>query len=159
MANFTTTGSDTFPAGHVIQTRTKEVQLTDNGSNYCATSATGGIVMSTGGNALDIGSWSSAAGNLVKVDWSAGTTNGTGNGNGVFGVKIGNTIYTTNFIIAQGQMTMTSNFAMVFGSGLSNVTVAAWMAAPNSVARTVYHHDYTALYTGVWTMTVQEIKQ
>ena len=82
-----------------------------------------------------------------------------GAGNGIFGVKIGSTIYSCNFLIASKAQTMTCNFAMVFGSGLSNVTVAAWIAAPNTVTRTMYHHDYNSWYTGVWSMTVQEIQQ
>ena len=155
----TITSATTFPAGHVIQSKTKEIQLTDGESNYCTTNATAGSVINTASTNLEVTGFSSGSGNLVKGDWSAGAVNGTGAGNGIFGVKIGSTIYSCNFLIASKAQTMTCNFAMVFGSGLSNVTVAAWIAAPNTVTRTMYHHDYNSWYTGVWSMTVQEIQQ
>jgi len=158
MANYTTTGSDTFPDGHVLQTKHVQISLTDNASNYCTTSASAGVVINTASTDLQVTSFSLTAGNLLKVDYSAGCMHNSGSGNGIFGVKVDGAIYSVNFIIASNGGVLTCNFSKIFGSGLSSVTVAAWMASPNLTQKQLYHHDYTAFYTSEWSMTVQEIQ-
>ena len=159
MANYTTTGSDTFPAGHVIQTKVITIPLTDADSNYFATSATGGaIITSQGGTALSVTSFSLTAGNLLKVQWSAGMIYETGAGNCIFGVRVDSTNYSCNFAISSTPGTATCNFAKVFSGGLSSVTISGLLASPNTAERRLYHHDYQQFYESVWTLTAQEIK-
>ena len=159
MANYTTTGSDTFPAGHVIQTKVITADLTDNNSNYFSTSATAGAIITTdGGTALSVTSFSLTAGNLLQVEWSAGIVYMTGAGNCIFGVRVDSTTYSCNFAISNTSGTATCNFGKVFSGGLSGVTISAILAAPNGVTRQLYHHDYVAFYTSVWSLTAQEIK-
>jgi len=157
MANYTTTGSDTFPDGHVLQTKHAVISLTDNASNYCSTSASAGRVVNTASTDLQVTSFSLTAGNLLKVDWSAGCMLSS-SGNFIFGVKVDSTIYSVNFIVDSNLGVTTCNFSKIFGSGLSSVTVAAWMASPNLNQKQLYHHDYVAAYTSEWSMTVQEIQ-
>jgi len=149
-------GSDVYPAGHVIQTKHVKINCTDNDSNYCSTSATGGRVINTASTDLQVTGFSMTAGNLLKVSYSSGMVLESA-GNFIWGVKVDSTIYAVNFINSNHSAPMVCNFSLLPG-GLSSVTIAAWMASPNGNSKQLYHHDYTSYYTTEWCMTVQEIQ-
>ena len=152
-----------YPAGHVIQSKVKVIHLTDNASNYCSTTATAGRVINTASQNLEITGFSIAAGNILKVSYTAGQFSYEGAGNGIFGVKVDTSIKSCSIRTGGGttgaSQTCTVNFSEVQAATLSNVTIAAWMASPNTANVRIYHHDYTALYDGMWTICVQEIQQ
>ena len=150
----------TFPVGHVIQTKITTIHLTDDDSNDCTTNATAGAVINNGTSNLEITGFTMASGNLLKVDYSAGMIDGgSGSTNGMFGVKVDSQMHLCNFKQAQQFQTCTVNWAKVISGGLSNVTIAAWMAATGGATMGIYCHEYTGNgHESIWSITAQEIQ-
>ena len=84
---------------------------------------------------------------------------GNGDTNGMWGVKVDSQMHMTNFKQAQDKQTCTTNWAKVMSGGLSNVTIAAWMAATGGNTMGVYCHEYTGNgHDSLWSITAQEIQ-
>ena len=155
-----TLGSNiTFPAGHVIQTKVKTINLIDNDSNFFSTTSAAGTVINVNSQNLEVTGFSMAAGNLLKVDFSCGMVDGgTGSANGMWGVKVDTQVHMTNFKQAQDFQTVTTNWAKVISGGLSNKTISAVMASSTSNSVRIYCHEYTSNSDSIWSITVQEIQ-
>ena len=153
-------GTGTFPAGHVIQTKVTTINLTNDDSNDCTTNAYAGSVINNGTSNLQVTGFSMAAGNLLKVDYSAGMIDAVGGStNGMFGVKVDTQMHLCNFKQGQDKQTCTVNWAKVISGGLSSKTIAAWFAATGGATMGIYCHEYSGQgHDSIWSITVQEIQ-
>ena len=143
----------------MIQTKVKTINLINNDSNNFSTTSPDGTVINVNSQNLEVTGFSMAAGNLLKVDFSAGMIDeGTGGANGTWGVKVDAQVHMTNFKKAQQFQTVTTNWAKVISGGLSNKTVAAVMASSTSSSVRIYCHEYTSYSSSIWSITVQEIQ-
>ena len=149
-----------FPAGHVIQTRTKFIETTNGTSNYFSTSATTGEVCQFASTNLEITNFSASAGNRVFMTYNGLSYTGDNPGhNGIMGFLVDSTRYATNIFSGSGIGPVTPQLLLDLSSDLTNVTISALIAAPNSTTKKTYIHDYAGHY-GVTcvSMVVMEIQ-
>jgi len=149
-----------FPTGHVIQTRTKFIETTNDSSNYFSTSATTGEVCQFASTNLEITNFSASSGNRVFMTFNGLSHTGDNpNHNGMMGFKIDSTRYATNIFSGAGTSPITPQLVLDLSSDLTNVTISAMIYAPNSSEKKCYIHDYASYY-GVTcvSMVVMEIQ-
>jgi len=156
-----TLGSNaSFPSGHVIQTKTKFIETTNNSSNYFSTSAQTGAVCQFASTNLEITNFSASSGNRVFMTYNGLSYTGDNPGhNGIMGFLVDSTRYATNLFTGAGTGPVTPQLVLELSSDLTNVTISALIAAPNSTEKKCYIHDYASHY-GVTcvSMIVMEIQ-
>ena len=151
-------GNATFPAGHVIQTKVKSISLATGSNSFC-TAAPAGAAINVNSQNLEVTSFSATSGNHILVNYSCGSQDNTNSSNnGLLGLNIGGTKYPLIMCNTSKLSNATVTFAHTLGSALSNVTISAWLFAPNSANKCVYQHNYDTPNNAVWTISVQEIQ-
>lgn len=149
-----------FPAGHVLQTKIKSLETTNDGSNYISTNVTTGAVATFAGSNLEITGFSATSGNHLFMTFNGlSHTGDSPNHNGILGFIVDGTKYSTSLFSGAGTSPMSPQLAITLSSDLSNATISAMIGAPNSSTKYGYIHDYASLYPHtVCSLIVMEIQ-
>ena len=158
----------TFPAGHIIQTKRKDLtsSTTNNNYNEFSFNSSTPTVPSVSSNNLEVTGFSASSGNILFVTWNYGLLETYSGNTCLSGFKVGSTFYATNFFqggaggSGAGRYTMVSTGSITLDSDLSNATISACVSAPNSTSSKLLHYAYTqGSPTHNFSITVMEIKQ
>ena len=164
-----TIGSNaTFPAGHVIQVKRKQLTLDSNDYNENSfASSTPYVVNDTDGNNLEITNFSASSGNILFVTWNFGLIV-TASGNVVLmGFKVDTTFYVTNFLQGGAETSGNENRRFIgtcsgsitLSSAISNKTISATVSAPNNTNSDLLYYDGYGGVTHTPSITVMEVQQ
>ena len=158
----------TFPAGHIIQTKRKDLtsSTTNNNYNEFSFNSSTPTVPSVSSNNLEVTGFSASSGNILFVTWNYGLAE-TASANVILtGFKVGSTFYATNFFQGGdsgnglGRYNCVVTGSITLGSALSNATISACVMAPNNTSSRLLHYAYTqSSPTHLPSITVMEIKQ
>lgn len=149
-----------FPAGTVINHKSKVIHLDNGTSNYMQSDSPAGAIINVNSTDLQVTGFSATSGNTLVMWFNGLSYNGDNAGNnGLVGFSIAGDSYATQLFSGSGIGPVTPYLALTLGSDLTSATIGAWIAGPNSAAKKLYIHDYSTNDYTYCSLTVMEIKE